>query len=69
MKNTNEKIKIELTKDEMFTLVEMLEMFCDVNAESIDNCDDDSEIENLKSIQNDYETLTSKLIEIYNVNR
>ena len=61
-------IKIELNSNEMFTLVEMLEMFCDLNAEAIDNSDDDEEIENMKSIQHDYETLTKKIIEIYNAN-
>ena len=68
MKNTNRKITIKLTNDEMFTLVEMLESFCEINAESIDNCDDADEIENLQSIHNDYETLTTKLIELYNEN-
>ena len=57
MKNTNEKIKIELTKNELFTIVEMLNSCLENETFEFDTCIDD------------YETVTSKLIEIYNKNR
>ncbi len=60
------KIKLEIELKDLAYVLEMLDEYLMIHEESIDNIDEEEEVENLKSLHEEYERVTAKLIEVHN---